>query len=308
MTKEDHFLWVEKYRPVTPDKYLGNTVLKHSIEKYIRKNQIPHLLLSGVPGTGKTTLAKLLVKNINCEFIYINASDENGIDVVRDKIKNFISARSFKPLKIVILDEADYLSKEGAQPALRGLIETYSKNSRFIFTCNYPEKLIGPLIDRFIHYRIEPPSKKEVATYLAEILDNEHVNYDPSDIVSVVKSCYPSVRSCVKVLQENSDQGQFNIPEDGLFNLSYMHDVLELLKTPNKNTWLTIRQILIDNDNTDYVHVFKYLYAKIDEYAKNSYDEVIFAISEAQKWHGTVPDKELNASEMFLKIIKSIQK
>ncbi len=302
----NHFLWTEKYRPETPENYIGNTILKFSLEKYIKRQQIPHLLFSGEPGTGKTTIAKLIVANIKCDYIYINVGDEKGIDMVRDKVKNFISAASFKPLKIVILDEAAFLSKD-AQPALLNMIETYSKSSRFIFTCNYPEKILSALGDRLTHFKVEAPSKKDVAIHVAGILDQEGIEYEAKDVGTIVKTYYPSIRSCIKMAQEFSDNGVLTVKEEVLAGGTYLFDILEILMSPNKEAWFAIRQILINAELTDYSDVFKYLYANAEKYAKNGYEETIFAISEAQKWQATVPDKEINAAEMFIKILKSIK-
>ena len=154
-------LWVEKYRPQGLEEYVGNEVIKNKIADYIEKGSIQNLLLHGVAGTGKTTLAKLLVKNIDCDYLYINASDERGIDTIREKIQPFALSMGFNDVKIVILDEADYLTPQ-AQATLRHTIEACSSTTRFILTCNYLERIISPLQSRCQTFEITPPSKDEV--------------------------------------------------------------------------------------------------------------------------------------------------
>jgi len=165
-------LWVEKYRPDILENYVGNENLKETISKYIEQNDIQNLIFYGPAGTGKTTLAKLLVKNIECDFLYINASDERGIETIRDKVSGFASTMSFKPLKVVILDEADFLTIQ-AQASLRNVIETFSKSTRFILTCNYIERIIDPLQSRCQTLKIVPPSKADVTRHICKILTNE---------------------------------------------------------------------------------------------------------------------------------------
>ena len=145
--KKEHTLWVEKYRSQTLEDYVGNEQIKTTISQYLGQNDIQNFLFYGPPGTGKTTLAKLIVNSLDCDYMYINASDENGIDTIRDKVKGFASVASFKPLKVVILDEADYITING-QAALRNVIETYSRTTRFILTCNFIERVIDPLQSR----------------------------------------------------------------------------------------------------------------------------------------------------------------
>ena len=162
-------IWVEKYRPTNLDSYIGNEHLKSKVEIYLESGDLPHLLLYGKAGTGKTTLAKLLVKNIECDCLYINASDENNVDTVRTKVKQFASTIGFKDLKIIILDECDYITPN-AQAALRNLMETFSKHCRFILTCNYVERIIDPIQSRCQSFQIIPPDRKEVAFHLSNIL------------------------------------------------------------------------------------------------------------------------------------------
>jgi replication factor C small subunit len=172
MAKREHTLWVEKYRSQTLEDYVGNENIKQTIGHYLQQNDIQNFLFYGTPGTGKTTLAKLIVNNLDCDYMYINASDENGIDTIREKVKSFASVASFKPFKVIILDEADYITIQG-QAALRNIIETFSRTTRFILTCNYIERVIDPLQSRCQVLKIVPPSKQEIAYHIIDMSLNK---------------------------------------------------------------------------------------------------------------------------------------
>ena len=169
---KEHTLLVEKYRPASLDDFVGNKSFKDTIQKYLDQNDIQNLLLYGPAGTGKTSLAKLIINTLDCDKLYINASDERGIDTVRDKISSFAAMGSFKPLKVVVLDEADFITIQ-AQASLRNIIEQYSRSTRFILTCNYIERVIDPLQSRCHTIKILPPSKAEVAAHLDGVLKKE---------------------------------------------------------------------------------------------------------------------------------------
>ena len=301
--KREHTLWTEKYRPIELDNYVGNFVFKEAIAKYIRKGELPNLILHGVPGTGKTTAAKLIVKNLNCDHLYLNGSDNNGIDTVRTSIKSFASAASFKPLKIVIFDDCATLTEQ-AQQGLLNMIETYSKTTRFIFTTNYLDKLIPALRSRCIPFKIDPPSKKDVAMYLSEILDKEEINYELDILGQVVQKNYPDIRKCVSILQESVVDGELRSDIISGNGKSYLKDLIKLISKPDKKTWLLVRQLLNDVGTSEYQDIFRYLYDNVDEYFPETYVEVIFAVAQAQYQHSTVPDKEINVADMLLKIIQ----
>ena len=195
-----HTLFVEKYRPDTLDGYIGNEHFIADLQKWITEGNLPNLLLHGSPGTGKTTAAKLIVKNIQCDFIYINCSDENGIDTIRETVKQFASAATFQPIKVVILDEADFLTIN-AQAALRNIIESFSGNTRFIFTCNFVERIIEPLQSRLTLYELNSPPIKQVARHLASILDKESIVFDNKDLSVIVKKTYPDIRRALNTIQ-----------------------------------------------------------------------------------------------------------
>jgi len=308
---KEHSLFVEKYRSQTLEDYVGNEQLKQVIDKYIQKNDIQNLLFYGTPGTGKTTLAKLIVNNIDCDYLYINASDERGIDTIRDKVQGFASSATFKSIKIVILDEADYLTIQ-AQASLRNIIETYSRSTRFILTCNYIEKIIDPLQSRCQVLKITPPSKKEVAQHVSEILDKENIKYELSDIALVVNKYYPDVRKILNTCQISTvDGGQNDLYlkiDQSLLVAGYKDKLLKELKSPNKSSFKNIRQIIADSNIEDFEDVFRFLYDSMDEYVKDDMNKgIITIIIEEYMFHANFRiDKEINIMSLISKILQII--
>ena len=303
----EHTLFVEKYRPVSLENYIGNEHLKTKVSKYINTGDIPHLLLHGKAGTGKTTLAKLLVSNIDCDQMYINASDENNVETVRNKIKVFASSVGFKDLKVIILDECDFLTPN-AQAALRNLMETFSKNCRFIITCNFVERIIDPIQSRCQSYQIIPPSKKEVAVHTSNILNTEGVTYDNNDIVTMVNSSYPDIRRIINSVQRNIVDNNLIVDTESLVQNDYKLQVLEILETQDKKlAFKNLRQLLADSQIRDYADLFRLLYDEIDSYGKGHIAEVILTIAKYELSDAQVVDKEINAMAMLIEILNIIK-
>ena len=302
-----HSLWVEKYRPNKLDNYIGNDHLKSKVSVYLESGDIPHLLLFGRAGTGKTTLAKLLVNNIDCDYLYINASDENSVDVVREKVKNFASTLGFKDMKVIILDECDYITPN-AQAALRNLMETFSKNCRFILTCNYVERIIDPIQSRCQSFQIIPPSKKEVAIHTSSILNTEGVSFDNEQIVTMVNSSYPDIRRVINGAQRQVVNSQLTIDENTIVQNDYKLEVLEILKTQDKkNSFKNIRQLLADSKVSDFSDLFRLLFDTVDDWGAGHIAECILILSKYQQSDAVVVDKEINIMAMVVEIIGTIK-
>ena len=300
-------LWVEKYRPTNLDSYIGNEHLKSKVEIYLESGDLPHLLLYGRAGTGKTTLAKLLVKNIDCDYIYINASDENNVDTVRTKVKNYASTIGFKDMKVIILDECDYVTPN-AQAALRNLMETFSKHCRFILTCNYVERIIDPIQSRCQSFQIIPPSKNEVAKHLHNILIQENVIDSPEDIKVLVESGYPDIRRVINSAQRNVVKGRLKLDTSSIIQNDYKLKLLKILETQNKkNAFKEIRQLLADNKITDFADLFRLLYDEVDDYGKGHVAECILIIARYEISDSQVVDKEINVMAMLIELLGVIK-
>ena len=300
-------LWVEKYRPDNLDTYIGNEHLKDKVSAYLESGDLPHLLLYGKAGTGKTTLAKILVKNIECDYLYINASDENNVETVRTKVKNFASTMGFKDYKIIILDECDYVTPN-AQAALRNLMETFSKHCRFILTCNFVERIIDPIQSRCQSFQIIPPSKKEVAKHTHDILLKENVMSDMNDLKVLIDSGYPDIRRVINAAQRNVVKGKLKLDTTSIIQNDYKLKLLKILKTQDKkNGFKEIRQLLLDNKITDFADLFRLLYDEVDDWGKGYVAECILIIARYELSDGQVPDKEINAMAMLIELLGVIK-
>jgi len=298
----EHTLLVEKYRSSKLDEYVGNENIKKTISQYLDQNDIQNLIFYGPAGTGKTTLAKLIVQNLDCSHLYINASDERGIDTIRDKVSSFASAASFSPLKVVILDEADFLTIQ-AQASLRNVIETYSRTTRFIMTCNFVERIIDPLQSRCQVLKIIPPSKKEVAVHLAKVMATEAISYDVEDIKVIVNQYYPDLRKCLNTIQLSTQDQKLSIDKSVLVSSNYMTQVLKELSNAKPN-WRNIRQIIANANVNDFEELYRYLYDNASKYADGMEGMVAIYINEYSYQSNFRIDKEINAMALIQKLIE----
>lgn len=305
MNKKDT-LWVEKYRPKTLDDFVGEDNIKSKFKNYIDQGDIPHLLLYGKAGTGKTTLAKIIVGNIDCDYIYINASDENNIETVRNKIKNFSVSVGFKDLKVIILDEADYITPQ-AQAALRNLMEVNSKHTRFVLTCNYHTRIIEPIISRCQTFEIRPLSKPEIAQRLAYILHTEKIDFGEDgnlkDFKAVIDVNYPDIRKTINEAQKCVKDGKLVVDKKSMIESDYRLKIIEILKNEN-NKFNKIRQIVADNGIKEFSDLYRLLYDNIDGIvSKNSIGESIVIIAENQYQDAFAIDKEITFMSLIYRLI-----
>ena len=298
----ENSLLVEKYRPSKLENYVGNENIKKSISKYLEQNDIQNLIFYGPAGTGKTTLAKLCVQNLDCDHLYINASDERGIETIRDKVQSFASVASFKPLKVVILDEADFLTIQ-AQASLRNIIETFSRTTRFIMTCNFVERIIDPLQSRCQVLKIVPPTKKDVAKHLNWILQQESISHDINDLVPLVNQYYPDLRKCINTIQLSTQDNTLKLDQSVLVSSNYIDKVITELK--GKADFKTIRQIIADANVDDFDELFKALYERASEYLLGKEGTASILINEHQYKANFRIDKEINTMSLIQNLINN---
>ena len=301
MSKE-HSLLVERYRPTDLEYYVGNENIKKAISQYLAQNDIQNLIFYGPAGTGKTTLAKLIVKNLDCDYLYINSSDERGIETIRDKVSGFASAASFKSIKIVILDEADFLTIQ-AQASLRNIIETFSRTTRFIMTCNFVERIIDPLQSRCQVLKIVPPSKQEIAKHVAGVLEQEEVSYTMDDIKLLVNQFYPDLRKMLNTAQLSNHDGALQIDKSVIVSSNYMVQVVKEL-SKSKPSFNEIRQIIADANVQDYEELYRFLYDNSSQYAAGSEGMVAIYVNEYSYQANFRIDKEINCMALIARLIE----
>ena len=301
-SKKAHTLWVEKYRSSNLDSYVGNENIKKTIQQYLDQNDIQNFIFYGPAGTGKTTLAKLIVNNLDCDYLYINASDERGIETIRDKVQGFASVASFKSLKVIILDEADFLTIQ-AQASLRNIIETYSRTTRFILTCNFVERIIDPLQSRCQVLKIIPPSKQEIAKHVAGILEQEEVSYTMDDIKILVSQFYPDVRKMLNTAQLSNQEGELNIDKSIIVSNSYTTQVVKEL-SKSKPSFNEIRQIIANANVQDFEELYRFLYDTASAYAAGSEGMVAIYVNEYSYQSNFRIDKEINCMALIARLIE----
>lgn len=304
-------IWVEKYRPVNFEDYITSNDLKEKFNSFIEEQNIPHLLFEGPPGTGKSSCANILVKNLDCEVKYINAAENNGIDTVREEIMNFCSSSSFYKLKIMVLDEFSEFTSQG-QFALNAVMEQYSEYTRFILTCNAVENIIPKIRSRCQEFRIIPPTKAQVIDRCKFILKSEGIDYEEIELEEIVRHNYPDVRKIIQYLDQQSIKKVLKLDKEFFKVLKYEKTIIELLKTTTEKNYIDnsikIRQLVADSRMKSFIPLYKHLFETVDEYASGVKGvSCIFKIQEGLKNDTLIADKEINFISTILKIMETIK-
>jgi DNA polymerase III delta prime subunit len=301
-------LWVEKYRPKKVGDYVfRDDAQRRQVNSWIKEGSIPHLLLSGAAGIGKTTLARVLCNELNIEeydVLEINASRDNNVETVRDKIINFVQMIPFGPFKVVLLDEADYLTPN-AQAILRGVMETYSNHSRFILTCNYPNRIIPALHSRCQGFHIERTDLTEYTARVATILMEESVEFDLDTLDTYVKVAYPDLRKCINMVQQNVSDSRLQTPTAGEEGVAdYKIEMVELFK---KGKIKEARTLLCGRARPEEIgDIFRWMYDNLDLFGKTEEqkDSALLIIKQGLVDHTIIADPEINLSATLTKLAR----
>ncbi len=300
--------WTEKYRPNNLEELVADEYIKKTISGYITNKSIPHLLLYGLnPGTGKTTLAKIIINSVDCDELIINASDERTTDVIENKIKMFATTLGFNQIKIVLLDEFDG-TMPSAQQMLRFIMEEYSSLCTFILTCNHLNNVIMPIQSRCNTIEILPPNKEMVKKRITDILLKEKIIYNEIDVDKIIENAFPDIRKIISLTQMFSQSEKLLIDKKKLIETDYKLKILEVLKSTNdkKIKYNKIDKILRESNEKDYSSLYTMLYDKVDEYAPTQRASITNIISDGLFKQSFINNKEIQASATMSKIIIKI--
>ena len=298
-------LWTEKYRPNTLDGYVfKDFTQREQIESWVREGSIPHLLFSGAPGVGKTTLAKILINLLDIDsydVLEINASRENSVDTIRDKITGFVQTMPFGKFKVVLLDEADYISPNG-QAALRGVMEMYHATARFILTCNYPNRVIPALHSRCQGFHIDRIDTTEFTARIATVLVEESVEFELDTLDTYVRSTYPDLRKCLNSCQMNSATGTLIAPQGNNSSQDWKLSAVDLFKS---GRILEARKLMCANARAEEMEeMFRWLYDNLDLWGtdQETQDQAIIIIRQGYINVPMVADQEINLSATLVEL------
>lgn len=301
-------LWTEKYRPKTVKDYVFKGLdQKRQVNEWIKDGSFPHLLLSGAAGIGKTTLAKVLINELSIpdfDVLEINASRENNVETVRDKIVNFVQMIPFGPFKVVLLDEADYLTPN-AQAILRGVMETYSGHSRFILTCNYPNRIIPAIHSRCQGFHVERIDQTEYTARVATILVEEGIEFDLDDLDSFVKIAYPDLRKCINLVQQHCNESKLTAPSsNNADGLDYKIEMVELFK---KGKIQDARKLLCSKARPEEMEeIYRWMYDNLDLFGNSdeTKDQALLVIKQGLVDHTLIADPEINLAATLVKLAR----
>ncbi len=300
-----HTILNEIARPDTLEGYKCSEEQKRKFQEYIDKQDIPHIGLFGTQGLGKSTLAKIFIKNIDCDYLILNAANDRSIDVIREKVGSFASAGTFKPIKIVVLEESTLLL-ESAQVILLDMMETFSLKTRFILTGNYPERLIAPLRSRLQEIVLTPSSKKEMAIHVFDILEQQDIKAEVKDVAFIINQSYPDLRKVFNDCQKYTIDGVLTIDKKYEHSEECNTLLLNELKSPKTNI-TKLRQIIVNSNKNDYEDVYKFLYDNIIEYGKDNIGEIIVHLEEGLFKAQTRLNKEINICATLSRILSTIK-
>lgn len=306
------FLWTEKYRPSTIDDCILPDSMKKTFKEFINSGELPNFLFCGGAGVGKTTVAKALCNEIGAEYLFINGSEESGIDVLRNKIKNFASSVSLTDAKkVVILDEADYLNANSTQPALRGFIEEFSNNCRFIFTCNFKNRIIEPLHSRcaVVEFKIENSEKPKIAAgfyrRVLDILSFEKVEADGKVVAEVITKYFPDYRRILNELQRYSVSG---VIDTGILVNLGDESYAELIKNLKSKNFTEVRKWVGKNTDIESTELFRKLYDKAIDYLElGSIPQLVLILADYQYKAAFVADREINTMAALTEIMGQLK-